>query len=125
MMRFAVLPLCVGIGLVRVSAVGQEVAGQPTPAEACWMAGVAFSSGAAVRVSGSVMACGESGTWVDANQDAAAGCFFNGAFYSTGARAEVPGIPEIKTICIQNGTWREFAADEQPQPQGGGRRAGQ
>lgn len=116
--------LVAGLLLSAMPAVGYAQA-QPTTASACWMAGLAFSPGAAVRASGAIMVCEASGEWTASDQDVTAGCFFGGAFYSTGARKEVEGIPEIKTICIQNGTWREFAADEQPQQQGGGRRAGQ
>lgn len=94
-------------------------------ADTCWIAGLAFSPGAAVRASDTVMVCQEGGVWVGVEQQAAGGCFFAGEFYSTGARREVPGIPGIKTICIQNGTWREFGADEQPQGPAGGRRQGQ
>jgi len=116
------LLLCAAMISAPMPALAQSAA---APANACWMAGQAFSIGATVRAGASVMVCTEDGAWAAAGQTAAAGCFFDGAFYSSGARREVAGIPAIKTVCVQNGTWREFGATEQPQAPGGGRGADQ
>jgi hypothetical protein len=125
MIKRTMLAIGLVLGWLPIAANAQNPTDQASSPNVCWMAGLAFSPGATARVSDTVMICQAGGAWFDHDQQVAAGCFFEGKFYSTGARKEIAGIPAIKAICIQNGTWREFGAGEQPQGQGGARRANQ
>ena len=90
-------------------ALAQAQTGGDATAARCLIGSKTFSPGATIRASSTVNVCNADGTW-GASDKPASGCFFNDAFYSTGATSSVSGNKAMTATCNPDGTWSTAAA---------------